>query len=213
MYRPQSYWVETLTQKGIDTFIWLFWANNFFSKIAPFTAFVHNFNKQVIFREIINSHVKSFHDRFNNPYPKDFDPSSSSESVHKYLTFYRKQEIFWQPKHSIIHKERQGVVSLDPRSWWSKDSKGFGWEETTPSSRMRHQEEDQFRDFFSRCCHFSLAAWFCTPPIWRRELADNGWRCTFWHAPSSAGFLNLYNKMVVILNYKLTNKKHTILQF
>ena len=73
---------------------------------------------------------------------------------------------------------------------------------------MRHQEEDQFRDFFSRCCYFSLAAWFCTPPIWRRELADNGWRCTFWHAPSSAGFLNLYNKMVVILNYKLTNKKH-----
>ena len=106
------------------------------------------------------------------------------------------------------YTRRQGVVSLDPRSWWSKDSKGFGWEETTPSSRMRHQEEDQFRDFFSRCCHFSLAAWFCTPPIWRRELADNGWRCTFWHAPSSAGFLNLYNKMVVILNYKLTNKKY-----
>ena len=96
---------ETLTQKGIDTLVRAVRANHFFSKIAPFSAFVHSFNKQVIFREIINSHVKSFHDRFNNPYPKDFDPSSSSESVHKYLTFYRKQEIFWQPKHSIIHKK------------------------------------------------------------------------------------------------------------
>ena len=106
---------------------------------------------------------------------------------------------------------REGVVSLDQRSFLmiSKILKVFGWEgDTIKEQLQKSSEEDQFQDFFSRCCHFSLAAWFCTPPIWRRELADNGWRCTFWHAPSSAGFLNLNNKMVVILNYKLTNGIH-----